>query len=91
MNKQAFGNNTEAMIAIAEMACNLDPETVYMRNFHSCGNKHCILGHAEIRGIIHYADDLCLEDFYKWFGMTVTLTPQQIGYAILNELGIEHI
>jgi hypothetical protein len=93
MNR-AFGKDTEVMAMIAEMACNLDPETVDMRRWHSrdCNSKHCILGHAQARGIINNWDMPPLFNTnLKWFDYNITLTPKEIGYQILNELGVEHI
>lgn len=89
---QAFGEDTEVMLMIAQMACNLDPETVDMGMFHFCDSMHCILGHAEVRQII--SDSRARRfviPYGKWFGTEVTLTPKEIGYQILDRLGIEHI
>jgi hypothetical protein len=94
MNKSVFGEHTETMLSIAEMACNLDPETVNMRYIHSpfCNTEHCILGHAELREIIPCAHRFCSPtNWEKWFGARVTLTPKQIGYQILDWLEVEHL
>lgn len=97
MNK-AFGEYTEAMRSIAEMAVNLPPEEVDMKLW-MCRSKGCILGHAQDRNIIgsaiHYLygiyDRKLVTAMWRLFGPKVKKSPKQIGYAILNKLKVKHI
>jgi len=75
-------------------------EDVRMSCFFDCDVPCCILGHAEYRGILGEKmpqwegeyKEIVGEDVYReYFNGSVFLTPKQIGYAILDELGVPHV